>query len=163
MINHKKFSNPPRQLSKTETEFHYQIPKILTVHIWVTWQVFNHTPKTFNAVPFQCQIILLVAISLLKEVLQTFSQMMHVIIMGNLFIALLNCTNVPSLWAPTGLSLLGSSPRECWPSFTFLIYNTVPRGISDHFIGEDVWLSHIQNECWPALHNAISWCTKFWK
>jgi len=47
----------------------------MKVHIRATWQVFNHTSKTFKAVPFQCQIILLVAISLLKEVLQTFSQM----------------------------------------------------------------------------------------
>jgi hypothetical protein len=29
--NHKMFSNPPGQLSKTQTEFHFQIPKILTV------------------------------------------------------------------------------------------------------------------------------------
>jgi hypothetical protein len=117
----------------------------MKVHIWATWQVFNHTPITFKAVPFQCQIILLLATAerSLADILAN-DACHHYGESVNCLLPCLMRTIVPSLWAPTGLSFHAPS-KECEPSFMFLIYNFVPRGVPDHFISENVWLSHIQN------------------
>jgi len=112
------FSNPPGHLSKTRPELHFQIRTILTAQstpllttymycqeIYESTHMSNmtgfepHTPKTFKAVPFQRQIILLVAISLLKGLadIPTNDACRHYGKSVNCLLPCLMCTFVPSL------------------------------------------------------------------